>query len=253
MIAPTTPVLIGLCIGAVLLAGCESTQSKSAQIAADLGPVKQEQGLEIGKESEDIEVLDTTLLSDANGTAVVVQVRNSSDETLVDVPLAINVVDGKGKSVYKNDIPGLEPALTAIPLIKPGETLDWVNSQVLPIGEPVDVKVTVGAEASPLEGEVPDIEVGEPELEKDSVSGINAAGSAVNNTDIEQARLTIFGVARRDGKIVAAGRAAVNELNPGRQRTYHVYFIGDPEGAEVSVSSFPTLETTQQTNGDSGG
>lgn len=239
--------------GAALLAGCETTQEQSAQIAADLGPVEVEKGLVIDRESRDVEVLDTTLLTDANGSAVVVAVKNKSDETLVDVPILIDVLDEKGKSVYSNDVPGLEPALTSIPLLKPQETLDWVNNQVLTVGEPKDVEVEVGAGAGTLSTEIPDIEVGEPELERDPVSGVNAAGFATNNTTEQHDRLLIYGVARSGGEIVAAGRAAVEKLNPERQRVYHVYFIGDPEGAEISVTSFPTLQSPQGEDGGTDG
>jgi hypothetical protein len=247
------PVLLALTACAVAVAGCESTQAKSARIIESLGPVKEEKGLEIDEESKDVEVLDTSLFTDKNGTAVVVQVKNESSETLVDIPIAINVLDAKGKSVYKNNIPGLEPALAAIPMLEPGETLDWVNNQVLPIGEPKEVEVEIGDDASKLEAEVPDVEVGEPELEQDPVSGINAAGSAINHTDERLERLLIYGVARVDGEIVAAGRAALENMNPERERVYHIYFIGDPEGADVSISSFPTLEPATDSKGGSNG
>lgn len=246
------PVLFVVAASAAVLAGCETTQERSARITAELGPVKKEKGLVIDEESKDVEVLDTTLLTDPNGTAVVVEVKNTSDETLVDVPIGIDVLDAKGKSVYRNDLPGLEPALTSIPLLKAGETLDWVNNQVLPLGEPDDVKVEVGADAALLEGEIPDIEIGEPELKNDPVSGINATGAAINNTDEQHDRLVIFGVARSGGEIVAAGRAAVEKLNPERRRAYHVYFIGDPKGAELELTSFPTLATSQDKEGSDG-
>ncbi len=44
-------------------------------------------------------------------------------------------------------------------------------------------------------------------------------------------------------------------MNPDRQKVYHVYFIGDPEGADVSVSYFPSLPTdaANQPNGGQNG
>lgn len=234
-------------------AGCQSTQSKSAELLAELGPVKKEKGLEIRKESEDVEVLDTALLHDANGTAVVVTVKNQSDQTLADVPILINVLDAKGKSIYRNDIPGIETALAYIPILKPGETLDWVNNQVLAVGQPKEVKVEVGADARTYPGAIPDVEVSEPSLETDQVSGINAAGTVVNHTAEQQERILIYGVARRGDEIVAAGRAAVERANPERRRYYHLFFIGDPEGADLSISSFPTLPTSTEAKGANDG
>lgn len=254
MIAPPKlGALLVLLTGSLLVAGCETTQEKSAKIAAALGPVKEEKGLEIDKESEDVEVLDTTLLTDANGSAVVVEVESGSDEVLVDVPIAIDVLDAKGDVVYTNTLPGLEPTLTSIPVLQPGETLAWVNNQILATGKPDEVKVKVGADAGTLDGELPDIEVAQPELQNDAVSGINATGTATNNTEEQLERLTLFGVARDGDEIVAAGRAAIDNLNPGRQKVYRVYFIGDPKGAELSVTSFPTLKPEQGETGDANG
>lgn len=253
MIRPRTPGLAALLMLApvAFITGCESTQEKSARIAAELGPVKKEKGLEIDKESKDVKVLDTTVLSDANGTAVVVQVENESNQDLSNVPIGIDVLDAKGKSVYKNDSPGLQEGLTSIPLLKAGETLDWVNNQVLPIGEPKEVEVQIGADAETVTEELPDVEVQEPKLEKDPVSGTNAAGVAVNNT-AEQQALLIFGVAREGNEIVAAGRALLERISPEKSRVYHVYFIGNPEGAEIDVASFPTLSPENAKEGSNG-
>lgn len=251
MMSASVPASLLLVAAAAILAGCQSTQAKSAQIAAELGPVKVEKGLKIKKESEDVEVLGTKLLSDPNGTAVVVEVRNTSDQTLADVPIAINVLDAKGKSVFKNNLPGIEPALASIPLIKPGETIDWVNNQVLPLGDPRQVKAEVGAEARPYPGPIPDVVVSAPHLENDRFSGFNASGTVVNKEDVQQDRVLIFAVATDNGEIVAAGRGAVEKLNPDRTKVYHAYFIGNPEGADLSIDSFPTLATQTETKGSS--
>lgn len=247
------PISIAAIAGAVLAAGCQSTQSKSEEIAANLGPVKIEKGLEIKQTSKDVKVLDTTVLTDPNGTAVVVTVKNESSDDLVGVPIAIDVVDAKDKSVYKNNIPGLDPTLTTIPIIKAGETLDWVNSQVAPTGEPDDVEAKIGADAEPLDEEIPDFTIGDPELKNDPVSGVNATGSATNNTDVQQQDLLLYGVARSGGKIVAAGRALLDKVNAGATRYYHIFFIGDPEGAETGVTSFPTLKSSQEGKGAGNG
>jgi hypothetical protein len=236
------PTLIAAALAAVVTAGCQSTQDRSAEIAASLGPVRQEKGLKITDQSKDVEVVSTTLLTDKYGSAVVVRLRNTSDQDLTDVPVAIDVLDAQGKSVYRNDIPGIEPALASMPLIRAGEEADWVHNQVLAVGKPDSVEVEVGASKTTLAGELPDISVSEPALEKDPVSGVAATGAAVNNTDTEQGRLLLFGVARDGDQVVAAGRGAIDEFKPGKRINYDVFFIGDPEGAEVTVTSFPTPE-----------
>ncbi len=227
---------------ALVGAGCESTQDKSAQIAAELGPVAQEKGLTIARESKDVRVVDTTLLSDANGSAVVVEVRNDSAKDLVEVPILIDVLDARGRSVYRNDIPGIEPALAAIPFIAAGEEVAWVHDQVLATGKPASVKVRVGASDASFSGEQPRVSVSEPKLEGDPYTGVAAGGEALNGSGEDLDRLLLYGIARDGGEIVAAGRGAIEPLKAnGKDVAYNIYFIGDPRGAEVTVTQFPTL------------
>lgn len=247
----TAPRVYPLAVAAVGIAlvttGCQSTQSKSAEIAAELGPVKQEKGLVIKAKSKDVEILSTQLLTDAEGSAVVVAVRNTSNRDLTNVPIAIDVLDAKGKSVYANDIPGLEPALTSIPYVAAGEEATWVNDQVLASGKPESVEVTVGAEAAPFGGKVPAFTVSDPKLEGDPYSGVVAGGNAENASGEKIDRLLLYAVARKGSEVVAAGRGAIEKIKPEpKPLPYNIYFIGDPRGAEVEITYFPTLPGVDQ-------
>ena len=235
------PLAVALAGVALVLSGCESTQDKSAKIAAELGPVAQEKGLSISERSKDVTVVDTTLLSDANGSAVVVELHNSSQSDLAEVPILIDVRDAKGKSVYRNDIPGIEPALAAVPFIPAGGDVVWVHDQVLASGEPVKVKATVGAGGEAVSGPLPEVSVSEPELEGDPYTGVAASGEVVNRSGEDIERLLFYAVARDGDKIVAAGRGAIEPLkDKPKPVPYNVFFIGDPKGAAVTLTEFPT-------------
>ncbi len=229
------------------LSACQSTQDRSAELEEQgATTLLATSGLKIEKESADVRVLSTALLSDRNGSAVVVRLRNDSGQALVDVPILIRVLDAKGKSVYTNDIPGIEPALAAVPHIPAGGEVSWVNDQVISAGEPKSVKVKVGAGGEPYSGELPEIEVSAPKLEGDPVSGIEATGDVVNRTGQEQSRLLLYVVARKGGEVVAAGRGAIEHLKASTKPLhYDVFFIGDPTGAALEVTSFPTLPGSQ--------
>lgn len=238
-VVPVSLVLAGV---ALVTTGCESTQDKSAKIAAELGPVKQEKGLKITKQSKDVKVVSSTLLSDQNGSAVVVRLRNDSGDDLVGVPIAIDVLDAKGKSVYRNDIPGVEPALAAVPFIPAHGETEWVHDQILATGKPTTVEVKVGEGGEPFSGKQPQISVSEPKLEGDPYSGVLAGGNVVNESGEDLERLLLYAVATKGGKVVAAGRGAIEPFKAKpKPFPYNVYFIGDPNGAEVKVSQFPSL------------
>jgi hypothetical protein len=236
------PLAIALAGVALVVTGCESTQDKSAKIAAELGPVKQEKGLKITRQSKDIEVVSSTLLTDQNGSAVVVRLRNRSNEDLVGVPIAIDVLDAKGKSIYRNDIPGIEPALAAAPFVPAGGETEWVHDQILATGVPAKVEVRVGEGGEPFQGEQPQISVSDPKLEGDPYSGVLAGGNVENQSGEDLERLLLYAVATKGGKVVAAGRGAIEPFKAKpKPFPYNVYFIGNPKDAEVKVTEFPSL------------
>lgn len=230
-------------LAAAGLSACESTQSRSAELEEKgAKTLLVDSGLKIGKESKDVRVVSTSLLSDENGSAVVVGLHNDSDHGLVDVPILIDVRDAKGKSVYSNDIPGIEPALAAVPYIPAEGDVEWVNDQVLAAGRPKSIVVKVGADSASFSGRIPEIEVSAPQLSGDPVSGIEATGDVINKTGEEQGRLLLYVVARSGGRVVAAGRGAIEHLKASTKPLhYDVFFIGDPRGAALDVSTFPTL------------
>jgi hypothetical protein len=230
-------------LAAASLAACQSTQDRSAELE-EAGATKllSESGVEIEKESTEVKPTSTSLLTDANGSAVVVDLHNSSDRDLVNVPILVKVLDAKGKSVYENDIPGIEPALATVPYVPAGGDVEWVNDQVLASGKPKSVAVKVGASSDSYSGQLPDIEVSKPTIEGDPSSGIEATGTVVNRTGEDQGRLLLYAVGRKGGKVVAAGRGAIEHLKAGTKPLhYDIFFIGDPTGADLEVTQFPAL------------
>jgi hypothetical protein len=225
------------------LSACQSTQSRSTELEKQSSSVLLEsEGATVTKQDPNIKVVSTAVLNEKEGSAVVVELHNDSAQNLVDVPISLDVLDAKGKSVYTNESPGLEPALVSVPFIPANGDAVWVNDQVLATGTPKSAKVEVGVGGTPYTGQQPDIEVSEPKLEGDPVSGLLAKGSVVNRTGEEQSRLLLYAVARKGGKVVAAGRGAIEHLKAGTKKLfYNVYFIGDPSGAEIELADYPTL------------
>jgi hypothetical protein len=233
-------------LAALALAGlsaCESTQSRSAELEEKgAKTLLASSGPKIGKESGVVKVTSASVLSDENGSAVVIGLHNDSGRDLADVPILIEVLDAGGKSVYSNEIPGIEPALAAVPYIPANGEVDWVNDQVLTAGKPKSVKTRVGAGSGSFSGPLPEIDVSAPRLSGDPVSGIEATGDVVNRSGEEQGRLLLYVVARDGGRVVAAGRGAIEHLKASTKPLhYDVFFIGDPRGASLEVSTFPTL------------
>jgi hypothetical protein len=233
---------VALLAAGTLVSACESTQDKSAKLAKQAKKITQAKGLTVTKLNPDVRVVSTAVVHDANGTAAVVQLRNKTSKPLVSLPLAIDVTDAAGKSLFKNNASGLAPSLVQAALIPPRGELSWVDDQVQVTADPHAVKAKVGIPAKPVAGsaEPPKIVVGPPHFENDDISGLAAVGRVTNKSKIDQRKLTIYAVARKGDKVVAAGRGQVDRLKAGKGAKYQVFFIGNPKGAQLTVSAPPT-------------
>jgi hypothetical protein len=225
-----------------LVPGCESSQDKSARLEKNGGKAFTAKGLDVKRVNPDVKVTTTTVLQDKNGAATVVVLHNSAPTLQVNVPISIDVLGPGKKSVFKNDAPGLEPSLVSAPLLQAKSDFIWVNDQVTPTGAAKSVAVKIGrAPGRPPSGKPPQLDVSPPKLTTDPVSGVEAAGTVTNKSKVEQRALIIYCVAIRGAKVVAAGRSGIARLVPGKKKPYHVYFIGNPAGARLSLTAPPTV------------
>jgi hypothetical protein len=242
-------------VAALALTGCESTQSKSAKLERAAQRAKHEKGLVVSRESTEVKVEGTTMLQDDNGAATVVELRNSSRGSLVGLPVSVQVLDPASKPLYANDAPGLDSSLVSVASLGPGGEVTWVNDQVTLAGErsgdePSErgrsgsIVAKVGAGARPGPAELPRMEVTGLEPQTDASGEGAIAGDVANRSAVEQRRLVIYVIARKGGKVVAAGRAIVERLAPGRTAHFTAFPIGDPAGAELSASAPPTVVRT---------
>jgi hypothetical protein len=223
---------------ALALAGCQSTAERSAKLEreARLHPVAAARGLSISHVSSRVKVIGTSVLRSAEGAVAVVELRNTSGHALLSVPISVAVTDGRGRTLYRNNGAGLEAALVSVPSLPAHGTFTWIDDQVPPSGNPAAASVRIG-EVSSGGGRVPQMAVAGVHLIEDPTNGVGAAGTVSNRSRIAQGKLVLFGVARRAGRIVAAGRAVLPELPGGGQLPFQIFFVGDPHGARLQVSA----------------
>jgi hypothetical protein len=223
---------------ALVLAGCQTTAEKSAKLEreARLHPLALAKGLSIARTSSRVKVIGTNVLRSSEGAVAVVELRNLSNEPLLSVPLAITVTDAHRATVYRNDAAGLEAALVSAPSLAPHASFTWVDDQLPAGGNAARVSARVG-ESPAFAGTLPQLRVAGLHLIEDPTNGVGAAGTVSNPSGVAQAKLVIFAVARRGGKIVAAGRALLPELGAGSQLPFQVFFVGDPRGARLEASA----------------
>ncbi len=234
---------MALVLAALALSGCESTQEESAKLEKTAKreqakhPRLAQKGLSITRASRQVSVLDATLVSDSEGAAAAVTVRNVSSRALKEVPIAITVKSRNGQILYQNNAPGLEAALTQVSSLPAHGTATWVDDQIPTAGQPVSVSAIVG-ESPALNGLEPRIEVGGLHLSEETTG--EASGTVRNRSQVSQQKLVVYVVARRAGKIAAAGRAVLAEVAAGASVPFQAFLVGTTAGAKLEASAPPT-------------
>jgi hypothetical protein len=227
-----------LALGALALAGCQTTAEKSAKLerAARRHALARASGLSITHTSSQVKVTATSVLRSAEGAVAVVELRNDSGHALSDVPIAVTVKDARGGTLYQNNAAGLEAALVSVPSLPAHASFTWIDDQIPAKGAPAAVSARI-ASAPPAPGSLPVLTVSGVHLIEDPANGTGAAGTVSNHSGVAQTNLVVFGVARRAGRIVAAGRAVLPEVAAGAQMPVQIFLVGDPHGAQLRLSA----------------
>ncbi len=226
---------------ALALTACETTAEKSAKLEKaakqQAGHRALEQpGLSITHESTKVKVLETAVLNSSEGAAAVVVLRNLSPTALRNVPIEVVASSAGGAVVYSNDTPGLAASLVSAPLLPAHSELTWVDDQLPAGSEPRSVSAKVG-EGEAARGAIPRLTVEGTSVSYASASEPEAEGSVSNHSALAQREVVVYAVARRAGRIVAAGRAVLPQAPAGASTRFQLYFVGDPRGAQVQFSA----------------
>jgi hypothetical protein len=234
-----------LALAALALAFCLAACETSAEKSAKLEKIAKQQakrratsqrGLSVTKLSTRLQVLATAIVSSSEGAVAVVMVRNSSATALRNAPIAITVRNHTDAVVYANNTPGLASALISIPLIPAHGELSWVDDQIPAGTGPGNVSARIG-EGEPASRTTPRLSVAAVHLSDLGASEPEAEGRVLNESGIAQREILVYAVARRGGKIVAAGSALVPQLPTGPGTRFQLYFIGSLRGAQVQFSA----------------
>ena len=238
-LAPATFAL-ALALGAVSLAGCETTAEKSAKLekaAKRIAPAQQ-QGLSIAHVSKTVKVQSATLVHGAEGTAVVLTLHNSSAKAIREVPISISLKDAHGTTVYTNATPGLAKTLTSLALLPARGDGVWIDDQIP--GTSAKRLTTKVGEGPTVSGAAPRLTISETQITKDPSGAATVEGTIKNSSSTAQSELIVYALARDGGRVVAAGRAVLASLAPGASAPFQAFFVGSPAGARLELSAPPT-------------
>ena len=235
-LAPTTMALLA----ALALSGCETTAEKSAKLeqAAKGATLAAQHGLSIAHPSKLVHVLGVSVVHGGEGAAAVITLHNSSAHALSDVPIAVSVKDGHGGTIYTNATPGLAKTLTSLALLPAHSDGVWIDDQI-PSSAARSATATVG-EGTVASGALPQLAVQEAALGNDPSGSATAEGTITNRSKTSQSELVIYVLARKDGQLIAAGRAVLASLEPGAATPFQAFLVGAAKDAQLQVSAPPT-------------
>ena len=113
-------------------------------------------------------VVRTTLLGSGGQYAVALELTNTGAQAQANFAVLIDVLDAKGRSVYRNDTTGIEASIEQLALLPAHTTEWWVDNEVIASGgPPAAVTAAVGASTGAVPTAVPAI----------ATSGVSASDS----------------------------------------------------------------------------
>lgn len=227
--------------GMALLAlpGCTTTQARSEKLSREAATAAEAKKFKVGKTNADIKIDEITRLQGKDASALVVRVVNRGNKPQVMVPIGVDLYDKSKASIYTNRVDGLDAALNNLPVVPPGESW-WLNNQV-PAEKAARTRVRVGTTRTAAPADLPELSVTPLKLGED-VGVITGKGKVTNESKVDQLRLTIFAVALKGDRVVAAGRSVIDRVPATGKKTqkFSIYFTGDPRGAKLHVFAPPS-------------
>jgi hypothetical protein len=222
---------------ALSVAGCETTEQKSAAIAKHLAHERANATTtKIAHASKTIRILSAQLVRGA-GTAAALELQNTSGQARADVPIVITVTDASGKVLFTNATAGSDTPSGEIAFIGAHATAWWVDANVLVAsGTPKSVSARIGDGVAAPRG-VPGLSTA------DLSTGSNFVGPFISGRVLDDAQaasdVTLYAVALTGTRVLAAGQSLIPTLRSHGASSFQVSVIGAPKGGRLEATAVP--------------
>jgi hypothetical protein len=237
------PAAAAFAAGLIVLgaSGCETTQEQSAKIARTLGRQSAIAGTtRLGAANRDVRIEQEVLLTAGGQSAVALKLTNTSARTQADFPVLIEVLDAKGRAVYRNNTSGIEPSIQQFALLGPHATAWWVDNEVLASGGvPKTAAGRLGAATAQPPTTVPLLTT-QGVSASDSFPGPHVSVTVRNRSTIAQRQVPVYAVALKGAQVVGAGRGIIPSLAPGAGASVEVPMVGSVSGSTIALTVPPT-------------
>ena len=238
-----TPLLLGTVAVGLAVSGCQTTQDKSAAIAAKAAKAEAPGAIALGRPDAGVRVRSQTLVRGKDRSAIVVEVQNRGRRTLRGVPIGVTTV-APGQRPLTNAMEGNDPLLLRVPELAPGAKVAWVNADLPALPAAGTARVKVGRAQSRARRPGPRLRVISVARTGDDGHGGIALAGAVRNLGTRTLHdVPVYIVARRAGKPVAAATGRIAELKPGARAPFEAVLAGDGRSGDLTAVALPPSST----------
>jgi hypothetical protein len=225
---------------AIALAGCESTEQQSAEIAKRLGHQTANATVtQIKGADADVRVDEAQLVHGSGATAAALELTNTSGRAQADIPILITVKDAAGATVYSNNTVGESSPSGELALLPAHATVWWVDGSVIASGgTPASVTAQIGKPTAPGPAQPSLLSVSKLSSGSNFV-GPYIGGSATNGSATTLTDVTVYAVALSGDKVVAAGQSLLPTLAAHASSAFQVTVVGTTKGASPAATVTP--------------
>ncbi len=229
-----------LVLAALALSGCETTAGREredrreGQARTGGASDARAQGSVDRAREHPSQVLGATVVRDSESAAAAVTVSNSH---LTHAVLGADRDHGQERTradPLSEQRPRPGSGAHADLLAARPRTVTWVDDQVPP---PASRRASARSSAKPPPGSGPEPRIEVEGLRLGEASTGEISGTVRNRSNVTQQHLIVYVLARRAGRIVAAGRAVLAEVAPGASVPFQAFLVGAPHGAKLQASA----------------
>jgi hypothetical protein len=188
------------------------------------------QPLALGKGRLESRVVELIVDEENGVVAVVIEIKNPGP-AVANVPVGITLLDASGAEVGNNTAAGIDAILNHVPSLPAGATQLYVNDGLTFDATPASAKVEVGVGE---QGKLLQLETVGAKLEQ-SIYGPAVRGSVRNVGKRQAENVLVEAVVRVGDKIVSAGSARVELVEPGGKGEFDIPLVGKPQGGKLTV------------------
>lgn len=226
----------------VPLAGCVSTERRNERAKMRATRLlASRQRLVVGAPNPAVRVRRVTLLRGGRrGAAIVAELANVTPRAVTDLPVAIGV-RARGRVRWLNHRGGLDYLETHVPSVPAASSVHWVFTTRTSVPAHARALAVVGAQVRRLGATPASLPRLRAEVTAPAARSTALAIQLHNESDVPQYGLPVYALATRHGRLVAAGRAAVEHLGSSGSTTVHLQLVGRPAGATVEAEALPSI------------